>query len=219
MVMVPETHIPNSLPLRFRNAQRPALIIGIVALLASALGCLWQPKQFFFSWLFGWLFWAGLSFGCILVTMVHHLTGGRWGYPTRRFLEAGANVLPVMLLLFVPLFFGLKYLYPWADAAQVAGSRELKGRQPYLTPTWFIVRTVLFLTISSFMAWRLRRWSLQQDISPDAEPERKARKHSGMGVVFFPLMATFVYVDWVMSLEKRWFSTMFPVILLIGQIL
>jgi hypothetical protein len=69
------------------------------------------------------------------------------------------------------------------------------------------------------MAWRLRRWSLEQDASADAEPERKARKHSGIGMVFFPLMATFVYVDWVMSLEKRWYSTMFPVIMLIGQIL
>src|SRR5207237_7771887 len=65
----------------------------------------------------------------------------------------------------------------------------------------------------------VRRWSLEQDATTDAAPTRKARFLSGPGIVVFTLLGTFAYVDWIMSLEKRWYSTMFAVIILIGQIL
>ena len=81
----------------------------------------------FFSYLFGCLFWLGLSLGCFLVSMIHQLTGGRWGYPTRRFLEAGFMVLPWMLLLFVPVFLGLHNLYPWAVPSEVGASRAARS--------------------------------------------------------------------------------------------
>src|SRR3954447_23069053 len=94
--------------------QRLALIVGVVCLALGIVGAFLQPRQFFFSYLFAFLFWLGLSLGCFLVTMIHQLTGGRWGYPTRRFMEAGFMALPLMLVLFIPIFVGLHQLYPWA---------------------------------------------------------------------------------------------------------
>ena len=201
------------------RAQRTVLLAGLVGLAASIYGAFAEPKQFFFSYLFGCLFWLGLSLGCFTVSMIHQLTGGRWGYPTRRFLEAGYLALPLMLLLFIPIFFGLHDLYPWARSADRAAEKVLAERYIYDNSWAFIVRAVVFLSIWIWMASCLRRWSLEQDTTTDATPTRKARTLSGPGLVIYPILGTFAYIDWIMSLEKHWYSTIFGVIVIIGQIL
>ncbi len=195
------------------------LAVGVVAMGGAAYGAFTQPRQFFFSYLFGYLFWLQLSLGCFMVTMIHALTGGRWGYPTRRFLEAGFMVLPVMLVLFIPIFFGLHQLYPWARPEDLLSEKVLRERHVYQNGWAYILRAVFFLLVWIGMAACLRRWSLQQDTTTDAAPTRKARTLSGAGIVIYSLLATFAFVDWIMSLEKHWYSTMFAVIVVIGQIL
>jgi len=151
--------------------------------------------------------------------MIHTLTGGRWGYPTRRFLEAGFMVLPLMLVLFIPICFGLQELYPWARPAEVAAEKVLRQRHAYENPAAYIVRAVFFLGVWILISQLLRKWSLQQDATTDAAPTRKARTLSGPGIVIYCLFGTFAFVDWIMSLETHWYSTMFAVIVIIGQIL
>src|SRR4051812_22622916 len=134
---------------RFSKLQRLFLIVGLLGLALTAVGAFLNRTQFFFSYLFGWLFWVGLSLGCFLVTMIHQLAGGRWGYPARRFLEAGFMVLPLMLLLLVPVFFGLSDLYPWARPADVAAEKVLRHRHAYLNDWAFIARSICFLLLWS----------------------------------------------------------------------
>jgi hypothetical protein len=204
---------------RLSSVQLVALVIGLLALGGTAVGAFTNRNQFFFSYLFGLLFWLGLSLGCLIVTMIHELTGGRWGYPTRRFLEAGFKVLPLILVLFIPIFFGLRELYPWARLDDLATEKVLLERHVYENNWAYTLRTVFFLAVWYAMAWCLRKWSLQQDTTTDAAPTRKARRLSGIGIVIHGLVATFAFVDWIMSLEKHWYSTMFPVIIVIGHIL
>jgi hypothetical protein len=118
-----------------------------------------------------------------------------------------------MLAFFIPLFFGARQLYPWTSHPP-AGQKAL-----YLNVTGFAVRTLIFFAIWIVLAALLRRWSLQQDSTPDPEPTRRLRTLSGPGMVIYPLTATFAYIDWVMSLEPEWYSTIFLVIIIIGQIL
>jgi hypothetical protein len=192
--------------------------VGVIGLVGCCVGAAYNRRQFFASYLFGYLFWLGLALGCFTVTMIHHLTGGRWGYPIRRFLEAGFSTVPMMALFFIPIFFGLRELYPWARAEEVLNAEVLRKRIPYMDVKWFIVRAVFCLALWSAMAWLLRRWSLAQDATTEVRPGRSLRKLSGPGVLIYPLTATFVYVDWIMSLEKEWYSTMFAIIILSGQI-
>ncbi|HWC58407.1 MAG TPA: hypothetical protein VHC44_01840, partial [Verrucomicrobiae bacterium] len=194
--------------------QLASLIIGIAALIASVIGAFANPKQFFFSYLFAELFWLGLSLGCFVVTMIHQLAGGRWGYPTRRFLEAGFMVLPLMAALFIPIFFGLRYLYPWATTAH-----PIHADKAYQSSWAYIIRQVFFFFVWIWIALRLRKWSLEQDATNDAAPTRRARFVSGPGTVIYGLLVTFASIDWIVSLEKDWYSTMFGVILAGGQIL
>jgi hypothetical protein len=204
---------------RLNRTQLNSLIVGVLALGVTAYGAFANSQQFFFSYLFGLLFWLQLSLGCFLLAMLHQLTGGRWGYPTRRFFEAGFMVLPLFILLFIPVFFGLRDLYPWARPAEVAAEKVLQQRHVYQNGWAFAARTVFYLLVWSGMAWSLRRWSRQQDATTDAAPTRKARLLSGPGIVIYGLLGTFAHIDWIMSLEKHWYSTMFAVIVIIGQIL
>jgi hypothetical protein len=216
-------NFPSSLrpPIRARvnQVQAVALIVGLVSLGLTAFGAFTQRTQFFYSYLFGYIFWLGLSLGCFLVTMIHTLTGGRWGYPTRRFLEAGYLVLPLMLVLVIPIFFGLRELYPWARPQDLAAEKVLQQRHAYLNTWTYILRTVVFLGLWTWMSLSLRKWSLEQDRTVNAEPTRKARILSGPGIVIYGLLGTFAFIDWVMSLETHWYSTMYAVIIIIGQIL
>jgi len=204
---------------KLNRIQLAALVIGILALGGSVFGAAANPKQFFFSYLFAVLFWVGLSLGCFVVTMIHQLTGGRWGYPTRRFLEAGFMVLPLMALLFIPIFFGLHHLYAWARPAEVAAEKALQERHAYENNWAFIIRQIFFFFVWIWIALRLRKYSLEQDGTTDAAPTRRARFISGPGIVIYGLLITFASVDWIVSLEKDWYSTMFGVIVFGGQIL
>ena len=198
---------------RLNRIQLASLMTGILALAGTAVGAFSNSKQFFFSYLFAVLFWLGLSLGCFIITMIHQLAGGRWGYPTRRFLEAGFMVLPLMAVLFIPIFFGLRQLYPWAADPSV-GSRHV-----YDSNWAYIIRQAFFFFVWIWIAYCLRKWSLQQDLTTDAAPTRRARFLSGPGTVIYGLLVTFASVDWIVSLEKDWYSTMFGVIVAGGQIL
>src|SRR5436190_19456672 len=117
---------------RLSRLQLGALICGALGLLGCAAGALVNTRQFFISYLFGYLFWLGLALGCLGVAMLHHLTGGRWGFVTRRFFESGFRTLPLMALLFIPLLFGLRDLYPWAQSHLVTTDPVLQHKHAYM---------------------------------------------------------------------------------------
>lgn len=196
-----------------------SLGIGALGLTGCVLGWVFAPRDFFVAYLFGHLFFLGLSLGSLAVLMIHHLTGGYWGYSVRRFLEAAAGNLPLLALFFVPVFFGLPELYPWKNPALVAADEILRKKQNYLNTPGFILRAIIVFAIWIVISRLLLKWSAEQDATASVEPTRKMRKLSGPGLVIYPVTMTFAYVDWLMSMEADWFSTMFPVLICIGQIL
>jgi hypothetical protein len=205
---------------KLKRVQAFSLAVGAIALALSAAGAFsGNARRFFISYLFGYLFWLGLSLGCLAVAMIHHLTGGAWGNVTRRFLEAGFMTLPLMALLFVPIFFGLHELYPWMQAHAMDADKVVRQKAIYLNAPGFIGRAIFFFLVWNVMAFCLRKWSLEQDQTKDVNLTRKLRALSGPGVVIYAMTVTFAYIDWVMSLEPDWYSTVFLVIVCIGQIL
>lgn len=193
--------------------------IGVVGLLLCLLGWVVAPRQFFISYLFAELVWLGVALGCMAFLMIHYLTGGKWGWPVRRFFEAAAKTLPLLGLLFIPIFFGVRYLYPWAMPQQVAMDHILEHKRPYLSLPFFALRAVLAFVIWSCLAYLLNKWSRDQDTTQAVTPMKRLRTLSGPGLVIYPLTVTFVFVDWVMSIEPHWYSTIFPILVCIGQML
>src|SRR5438874_6312078 len=193
--------------------------IGLLGLAVCVAGWIFAPGEFFVSYLFAHEFFLGISLGSLGLLMIHHLTSGYWGYSVRRFFESAVGILPLLAVLFVPIFFGLPYLYPWKNPSIVAEDEILRRRIYYLNTPGYIFRSVVIFTIWIVMAHFLLKWSTAQDVTTSVEPTRKMRTLSGPGLVIYPVTMTFAALDWLMSLEKDWYSTMFAVMICIGQML
>ncbi|HEV2693573.1 MAG TPA: hypothetical protein VG347_11820 [Verrucomicrobiae bacterium] len=209
----------NSLPHKMNRVRHTSFVVGILFLILSGIGVAVQPNAFYVSYLIAFTFWFGLAIGCLIITMIHHLAGGDWGNVTRRFFEAGSMTLPLMAVLMIPLLFGLHELYPWANLELVAADKILQQKAAYENITGFTLRALLFFCILTGIAFTLRKWSLQQDAAQDIIPSVKLGTLSGPGIVIVPFVVTFAYVDWIMSIEPAWFSTVFAIILMAGEIL
>ncbi len=200
--------------------QQRALVVGIVALAAGAAGALVNPDQFFRSWLIGFLFCLGLTLGSLGLLMLQHLTGGEWGLVGRRIFEAAARTLPVVALLFIPILFGLPRIFLWARPEAVAADHVLQMKAPYLNVPFFTGRAVVYFAVWLACMFPLIRWSDAQDrgeVAVTPADTRRFRVVSAPGLLLYALTITFAGVDWVMSLDPHWFSTIFGLLLLTGQ--
>ncbi|HEV2330416.1 MAG TPA: hypothetical protein VGY56_16665 [Verrucomicrobiae bacterium] len=209
----------NAITAKLSRLRTVGFMFGTLGLAFCCVGYVFDRRPFFVSWLFAFLFWTSLSLGCFYCGMIHYLTGGKWGFSARRFLEAGYMTLPLMALVIIPIFFGLHDLYPWARPAAISADKILRQRSQYQNPPLFIVRAVVFFGIWIFIACRLRRWSLRQDKTDDPAPTIKMRTLSGPAIGIAPLTVSFAFLDWAMTIDPNWSSTIFPVIQLAGQML
>jgi hypothetical protein len=200
---------------------KPALTVGLVAIAATAAGALANPDEFFHSWLLAFVFWNGLAIGSLAVLMLQYLTGGAWGIAIRRELEAAAGTLPLTTLAFVPVLLGVHRLYEWSHADVVARDELLQKKALYLNVPFFTLRAVVYFAAWLLFARALRRWSAAQDAADGDHRaiDRRLQLLSGGGLVVYALTTTFASVDWVMSLEPHWFSTMYGVLFMVGQAL
>lgn len=188
-----------------------AAVVGVIALALSGVGWLSSPDQFFFSYLVGYLLWMGIALGCMSLLMIHHMTGGNWGWATRHLFESGSRTMPLMLILVIPILIGIPKLYTWAQADEVAKSHLIAHKAQYLNTNAFLIRTVVY-----FLVWLLFMYLLNRR-SPEL-PVRN-RRVSGPGLVVHAFVVTFAIFDWVMSLEPEWYSTIFGLIFMVGQLL
>jgi len=202
----------------FKGKQNKALILGVGGIALGVIGYFTQSEQFFRSYLLAYIYWLSLSLGCLVILMIHHLAGGRWGFSIRRMLEAGTRTFGLMFILFLPILLGLHDLYSWTHA-EAANDFFLSQKLPYLNVPFFIARALFYFIVWGLLSYLLNKWSSQQDQTTDTNPTHKLVNLSGPGVVAFALTATFAAVDWIMSLEPHWYSTMFAVIYMVGAAL
>jgi hypothetical protein len=204
-------------PTELGRFQRNALIVGIIGSVLCIAGWLINPEQFFQSYLIGYLFWMGIVLGCLAIVMLQHLTGGDWGLVIQRLLESATRTLPLMLVLFFPLILGLNQLYQWSRsaAAEEAGNHQ----DAWLSAPFFLLRAGLYFAIWFVMAHFLNRWSHEQDRDANPQLKRRLQVLSGPGLVIYGLTATFAAIDWLMSLVPEWYSTIFGLLAIGGQVL
>jgi len=196
-----------------------AAIVGGIGILASIVGAVIAPEQFFRGWLFGLQFWLGISLGCLAILMMHHLMGGAWGVATRRHFEAGAMVMPLMAFLFVPVLFGLPSIYLWARPAALAADPVLQHKASYLNPSSFAIRASVYVLLWSAMAFCFFRWSRAQDETTEAAPSRRMEALAGPGLLLLILSGSFAWMDWLMSVEPHWYSSIYPLMIMAGHAL
>jgi hypothetical protein len=217
-VSTPVVRADHPVPPQLLRLQRGAAVAAAVGILALLLGLVLDPTQFFRSYLLAYLFWIGIGVGCLSIAMIHHLSGGAWGVVIRRLLEAGARTLRFAPLFFLPLAFGLSRVYEWAGPA-AAHDEVLKHKSLYLNQPFFLGRAAFYFVVWGLLAHYLNKWSLQMDRGPDARLSERLEALSGGGLVLMGLTITFSAVDWAMSLDPHWFSTIYGMLFMIGQAL
>jgi hypothetical protein len=191
----------------FRNR---ALIAGGVFLLVLIVAAFINHERFHEAYLIGWTFWTGIAVGSLALLMLQHLTGGGWGFVIRRILEAATRTLPVMALLFVPALLGVSSTHRrWADPEELVKHPVVQLKARYLNFPFFTVRAVVYFAFWIALAYLLNRWSIAQDRTADIRYTKNMRLLSGPGMVALIFTVTFASIDWYMSLEPEWFSTIY----------
>jgi len=195
--------------------RKTALYAGIVGVIGCAIGFVFEPGHAYRAWLTAFFLFLGIGLGSLALMMIQHLSGGAWGI-FRRIFEASSRTLPLLAMLFVPVLFGMHELYPWTHADLVAQDRILQQKAPYLNSTFFIVRAVFYFVSWCALSMVLNRLSLRQDRG-DASVNLPIQRISGAGLVIYALTITFAGIDWIMSLNPHWFSTLFGFLMMGGQ--
>ncbi|MDM7922825.1 MAG: hypothetical protein QUS14_11040 [Pyrinomonadaceae bacterium] len=205
-------------PAGFDGIRNMALGVGGVFFILWLVGTYFNVEQGLRSWLLGFIFWGGITIGSLGIIMLQYLTGGAWGVVIRRIVEAGSRTLPVVFIFFLPLLFGVTHLYEWTHLPPDDITMIQRGW--YQTPQSWILRSVVYFVLFAVMTYLLNKWSANQDKSADYEESArwlgKATAFSGPALVIYALLVTFATVDWVMSLDPHWFSTIWGLLFVAG---
>jgi hypothetical protein len=192
-----------------------ALMVGVAGLVVCGIGFFIDRDHFFRSWLIAFLLFLGISLGSMALMMIQHLSGGTWGV-FRRVFEASSRTVPFMFVLFVPVILGMTSLYVWTHPEHVQADEILRHKSLYLNTGFFIGRAVLYFAIWSGLSIVLNRLSARQDTG-EVSVNPTIQRVSGAGIVLYALTVTFAGIDWIMSINPHWYSTLFGFLMMGGQ--
>jgi hypothetical protein len=206
-------------PESVNRVQRAGWFVGGVALIAAIFGAVTSPDKFYQSYLMAYLLVLGLTLGSLGLLMLQHLTGGNWGIIIRRPLEAAAQNIWLVFLMFVPVVLGMNSLYrAWLDPELRKADPLSPLQQWYLTSSAFLIRAVIYFAIWFALMWIFNRWSQRQDVDRDDRGLRRSFKLlAGPGIILYVVAMTFASIDWAMSLSPHWASTIYGFIFVAGQ--
>jgi hypothetical protein len=217
-------HLDLTAPEVVRKISQRSLVVGVVFAVIAVVLALKQPDEFFRAYLLGFMCWLGVALGSMAILMIRHLTGGGWGTVIRRILGAAMRTLPLLAILFVPVILGIHRLYIWAQPLGNIEDKRLREHleqitQTYLTVNGFIIRAVFYFAIWNLLSFLLSKWSKETD-KPGAPDNRgRFKAVAGPGLILYGFTISFAAIDWVMSLDPSWISTIFGLIILIGEVL
>jgi hypothetical protein len=203
--------------------RKAALPVAGVLTILGIIGAFVGWSGFLRAYLTGFMWILGASMGSMAFLMVQHLTGGKWGIVNRRIFEAAAGNMPLLAVLFLPIAIGAKSLYAWMGPHQLLveeAQHAAAWKHAYLNYPMWLLRAAIYFAIWIFYAARLRKLSLERDSDTPASLlkwQTRFENLSGFGLVVYALTLTAASVDWVMSMDVTWYSTIYGLLFLVGQ--
>jgi len=202
------------------RVQRNALMIGVVALAASLIGLFVGPPQHFWqSYLYGYIAISALAIGSLGIFLLHNVVGGNWGVAIRRFIESGLQTLPLFALLVIPILFATGSLYVWTDATYRAEHFAVGHKAVYMNVPFFIGRTIFYFVVWIGIGWRILGMANEQDRTGDKALFKRIKGISAPALLVFVVTTTLAFIDWIMSLEPNWYSTIYGWLFTVGEVL
>ena len=196
-----------------------ATVFALVGLILWLTHGIEAPKQLFVSYLVGYNYWLGCALGSLVFLMLQYVTGGAWGLLLRRSFEASVSALVPLALLFIPVLIGLPFVYEYGQWTPIEGEPKLHGKAIWLSAPAVTIKAAIFFACWIGLATAFRRWSKQQDEGANGRVLDRCESLGAPGIVVYAFTITFASIDWVMSLQPDWYSTIFPVMYAVGQLL
>ncbi len=208
---------------RGRRLAIRAAVVAVIGFAALGLGLAVDPERTWLSYLMAFAFVFTVSVGGLIFLMAGYATNARWMAVVRRANEAIGLPLPALAVLFIPIVFGAAWLYPWQSPPPDLSGHELeilRHRRAYLNLPFFTIRAAIYFFIIILASFLLRRWSVRRDGRPDELPPadddaaneaylaRDRMFASGM-LPPVSLALTFGGIDWIMSLQPIWYSSIY----------
>ena len=217
-------HLDLRAPEVVKKISQRSLVIGVFFAAISGVLAFLRPDQFYRAYLLGFMCWLGVALGSMAILMIRHLTGGGWGTVIRRILGAAMRTVPLLAVLFIPVIFGIRHLYIWAQPLSNIEDKHLREHleqitQTYLTVNGFIIRAVFYFAIWNLLSFLLSKWSKETDSAGAPDNSGRFKAVSGPGLILYGFTISFAAIDWVMSLDPSWISTIFGLVILIGEVL
>jgi hypothetical protein len=203
-------------------------IVGVLGLIATFIGFLTPARQdAYYSYLFSFAYFFAISVGGLLFLMALYATNSKWPTVIRRPVEAVAGAIPILAILFIPIFLsvllGLDVLYPWtkpqANFTPLEQHHFHGAKETYLSVPFFVVRQIIYFGVMIFVSTALIRWSKRVDVDGGYEHIAQLRRFSSGAIPFVGLALSWAAFDWLMSLTPFWQSTIFGVYYFAGGFL
>jgi len=222
--VTPKDFAPPSVIDRMRSR---SLVVGAVFAVLALVGAILHWQIFLRAWLFSFMFWLGLTTGSLALLCLQYTSGGNWGRLGRRIWEAAASNWWLMALFWIPIAAGVKVLFPWArvhddpsKAAELIAHYGADKLHYYLNVPFWLFRGVFFFVAWAIIFYFLKRWSVREEAGITTPAQFVPIQNlSGFGIVFFGFSITFASIDWTMSLYPEWWSTVWGMLFMVGQVL
>jgi hypothetical protein len=209
----------NTLGPQLDRVQRNALLIGVIAFAATLVGLFLNAQHAWQSYLYGYIAISALAIGSLGIFLLHNVVGGNWGVAIRRFIESGLQTLPMFALLVIPILFATGSLYKWTDATYRAEHFAVGHKAVYMNVPFFVGRTIFYFAVWLFLGWRILGMANEHDRTGDPALFKKIKGRSAPALLVFVLTTTYAFIDWIMSLEPDWYSTIYGWLFTVGEVL
>lgn len=208
MEQISQEYKKKELPQKFSYVGWLLLAAGLIL---GILGFFIDPHRTMMNYLMAYMFVLSIGIGSLLLIALEYVAGADWSVPIRRVVEFLAAIILLLPILVLPLIFSIHEIFHWAHTDAVAKDEILKAKSPYLNETFFIIRVFVVLVLWILFYYFIIRNSNEQDKTKN---QLLTKKNIVLSAVFIPIFAitiTITAVDWLMSLEPHWFSTIFGV--------
>jgi hypothetical protein len=201
---------------RWAAGRNTLFLAALISVIACIAGYITDPERFFRSYTVAFAFTSAIGLGAFFFVMAMYLAGNAAGVTVRRIMENIMVTLPVGAILFLPLVFGLKYVYPWMHPEIMQASANLRAKSAFLTENFFIWRTFGFFLLWSIWIFSIYRQSTKQDTERSVRQMYIIARFCAPGLFLVVLVGTLAAYDWLMSVQPSWYSTMFGLYYLAG---
>lgn len=188
-------------------------VVAVAGLALTALGGLVDPQRALMAYLVAFVYWIGIAVAALTLLGSLHASKARWAVVVRRFVEAVPQALWIFPILFIPIALGARHLFPWVDPSSLNEEVQhlVAHKRPYLNVPFFVYRAIFYFAFWLVVAQLLRGWSIRQDSAGGLALTVWQRRLGAGSLPFLALTMTFASFDWMMSLDPRFFSTIFGV--------